>query len=376
MLRRIRLSKRRFCAICNREVIGISKALGICIDCIRTRPEEAEEHIRKAHTNSRALFDLPATPPKTDGGIPCNLCANECVIGEGEKGYCGLRMNKDGKLYSLSSPKKGVLSYYLDPHVTNCCAAWFCPAGTGAGYPEYAYKAQPEFGYVNLAVFFYGCNFNCLFCQNESHKMITPEKTVSSSHLARVALSDPKISCVCYFGGSPEPQLPFAINTSRRILEEKGKRILRICFEWNGCGNRSLVKKAGEIALESGGNIKFDLKCFTSSLSLALSGVSNERAYENFRMIAEEFWDRRSEVPVLTATTLLVPFYVDKFEVEKIADFISSINPDIPYSLLVFHPHFMMSDLPITPRKQVEECYSIAKKKLKRVNVGNINLLL
>ena len=159
------------------------------------------------------------------------------------------------------------------------------------------------------------------------------------------------------------------------IVEEKGERIIRVCFEWNGCGRTDLVKKAAELAYVSGGNIKFDLKCFDRNLSLALSGVSNERAYENFRMIAEEFWDRRADLPVLTATTLLVPHYVDVEEVERIAKFISDLNPEIPYSLLVFYPQFMMDDLPVTPRRQVEECYRAAKRWLKRVNVGNLHLL-
>jgi len=92
-------------------------------------------------------------------------------------------------------------------------------------------------------------------------------------------------------------------------------------------------------------------------------------------MVAEEFWDRRVEPPVLTATTLLVPHYVDAEEVERIAKFIADLNPEIPYSLLVFYPQFMMDDLPVTPRRQVEECYQAAKKWLRRVNIGNLHLL-
>ena len=76
------------------------------------------------------------------------------------------------------------------------------------------------------------------------------------------------------------------------------------------------------------------------------------------------------------ANTLLVPGYIDEEEVEKIAIFIASINPDIPYSLLVFHPQFLMSDLPISPRKLVYACYDAAKKQgLTRLRIGNKDLL-
>jgi pyruvate formate lyase activating enzyme len=60
---------------------------------------------------------------------------------------------------------------------------------------------------------------------------------------------------------------------------------------------------------------------------------------------------------------------------EKIAGFIASLDETIPYSLLVFHPDFMMQDLPITPAEQAFEAYRTAKKHLKNVELGNIHLL-
>ena len=43
-------------------------------------------------------FDLSTKPPKDQNGVQCNLCVNECKIPEGERGFCGLRRNLDGKL--------------------------------------------------------------------------------------------------------------------------------------------------------------------------------------------------------------------------------------------------------------------------------------
>jgi pyruvate formate lyase activating enzyme len=194
--------------------------------------------------------------------------------------------------------------------------------------------------------------------------------------LVSLSLENKRISCWCFFGGSPEPQLPFAVSASKTVLDSKPeRRVLRICFEWNGTGNRFLVDRAAELALKSGGNIKFDLKCYSESVSRALSGVSNRRSYENFEMLFRKYETERPELPLLAATTLLVPGYVDVLEVEKIAGFLAGLDRDIPYSLLVFHPDFMMSDLPITPYRQVEECYRVAKEHLARVNVGNLATL-
>jgi pyruvate formate lyase activating enzyme len=292
----------------------------------------------------------------------------------GEVGFCGLRRN-DGVLRSLTSRESGLAYAYLDPHVTNCCSAWFCPAGTGAGYPEYACRDGPEIGYANLAVFHYGCNFDCLFCQNSSHKGFWDLTPQNSGFLARRIKANPNISCICHFGGSPEPQLPFALTASERALEAKHERPLRICFEWNGCGDPNLVRRAAVIALKTGGNIKFDLKAHTPELALALSGVTNERAYENFKMIAEEFYSERRGLPVLTSTTLLVPGYVDAVEVKAIAEFIGNLDPSIPYSLLCFHPDYRMRDLPCTGLRQAVDCWTAAREHLDRVHIGNLHIL-
>ena len=92
-------------------------------------------------------------------------------------------------------------------------------------------------------------------------------------------------------------------------------------------------------------------------------------------MLARDVYPRRPELPVLMATTLLVPGYVDAVEVAQIANFIADHSPAIPYSLLIYHPDDLMTDLPITPFPQVAECYRAATRHLTQVHVGNLHLL-
>jgi len=137
----------------------------------------------------------------------------------------------------------------------------------------------------------------------------------------------------------------------------------------------ALLKQAAEIALDSGGCIKFDLKAWDEGLHIALCGISNKRTLENFAILAE-YAQRRPEPPLLVASTLLVPGYVDRQEVSNLARFISSLSRDIPYSLLAFAPQFMMRDLPTTARRHAEECLAEAEAQgLRRVRVGNVHLL-
>jgi pyruvate formate lyase activating enzyme len=111
-----------------------------------------------------------------------------------------------------------------------------------------AKKLGPEYGYNNLSLFFNGCNFDCLFYQNSSHKDFGRGNKVSIEELVSKIILDKSITCICYFG-SPEPQIPFSLNLANNLTEIEDDRVLRFCWEWNGCGNRRLVKEVAEIAL-------------------------------------------------------------------------------------------------------------------------------
>jgi pyruvate formate lyase activating enzyme len=363
------------CKICGKESKFISSFLGLCLDCILTN-KEAKKISLEVHAKSRREFNLPERIPKSKDGITCGICGNKCKIGKGEKGFCGLVENVDGKLVRRAgTPDKGLCEWYYDAHVTNCVASWVCPAGTGCGYPKYAYSKGPEYGFYNLAVFYGTCNFNCLFCQNwhfrENVKRLTP--IISAEDLANKV--NEKVSCICFFGGDPGPQLLHAIETSRIAIENAKGRILRVCLETNGNHNELLLKKFAKLALDSGGVIKFDIKAFNENLSFALSGVSNKTTLKNFKMLVK-FHKKRPEVPFLHASTLLIPGYVSLEEIEKISEFIANLDPSIPYSLLAFYPTFLMKDLPFTSKEFAIKAYKIAKEKgLEKVRIGNVHLL-
>lgn len=157
------------CQHCGRESPLISQTLGLCLDCIRRNFTQVFPRIEQAHYNARSRFGLPKQPPRAEGGAKCQLCTNECCIPLNERGYCGLRTNKESKLVGATA-SKGNVSWYYDALPTNCVADWVCPGGTGAGYPRFAYSQGPEYGYKNLAVFYQACSFDCLFCQNWQYR--------------------------------------------------------------------------------------------------------------------------------------------------------------------------------------------------------------
>ncbi|CUS90759.1 radical SAM protein [Candidatus Kryptobacter tengchongensis] len=348
------------CRVCGEEKL-VSKTLNACIDCIRKNKNDILSEILNFHAKTRREFNLPEEIPNSDDGIECKICGNECRIPKYKFGYCGLRLNDGTKISHIGGTSKaGLIHWYFDPLPTNCVASWVC-------------EGSKQYGKKNLAVFYQSCSFNCLFCQNWHFREINIKRArkISAEELADVV--DKETFCICYFGGDPSTQIIHAIQTSKIAIEKKGK--VRICWETNGNMNKKFLEIAVKLSLESGGCIKFDLKAYDENLNIALCGVSNRKTLENFKF-ACRFIDKRPEPPLVIASTLIIPGYIDADEVYKIAKFIRQFDENIPYSLLAFYPQFYFYDLPTTSRKLMNECVDAARSAgLKRVHVGNVHLL-
>jgi pyruvate formate lyase activating enzyme len=347
------------CRLCGTHSRLIAAQLGACLDCIRNRPQEALKITDAAHAAARHLFGLPERPPHTEGGRRCGLCVQNCTIGEGERGFCGLREVRDDKLHHLAgTPNRGLLHWYRDALPTNCVADPVCAGHT-------------QRGKHNLAVFYASCTIDCLFCQNWHFREANPvhSELLSARQLANAA--DPHTYCVCYFGGDPASQMAHALATSR-LLAERG---IVVCWETNGTAHPRLMDRALDLSLSTGGCVKFDIKAHNDNLHRALTGASNRQTLENFARAAGRSAQRPAPPPVV-ASTLLVPGYVDAEEVGHIARLIADLNPAIPYTLLGFAPQFLFPDLPRTSLRHAEEAHAAASAAgLHAVRIGNRHLL-
>jgi pyruvate formate lyase activating enzyme len=278
-----------------------------------------------------------------------------------------MRTVRSGRLTHLAgTPRRGLLHWYRDPLPTNCVADWVC---TG----------HRQRGKHNLAVFYGSCTFNCLFCQNWHYRETDPTTgrgtgnvlAMSAEQLA--ASANAQTFCVCYFGGDPASQMPHALASARALA----RRGVVVCWETAGNSHPRLLDQALDLALATGGCVKFDLKAFDDRLHRALTGVSNQQTLENFRRAASHFDERHPEgSPPVVVSTLLVPGYVDPDEIGRIAEFIADVEPRTPYALLAFAPNFFMPDLPRTSVAHCNEAQSAAHRAgLENVRVGNLHLL-
>ena len=347
------------CRVCGRASPLIAGWLGVCLTCLREAPAEALDVAAEAHRQARRLFGLPEDAPRAEGGCRCGSCVQGCVIGEGERGFCGLRQVRGGKLHHLAgTAERGLFHWYRDGLPTNCVADPFC-------------SGHSQRGRHNLAVFYSSCTMDCLFCQNYHFRESDPTRSDLRSADALAAVANDRTHCVCFFGGDPASQMDHALAAGRGLAE----RGVSVCWETNGTARPSLMDQALELALTSGGCVKIDLKALNETLHRALTGASNALTLENVARAAERL-DERPQPPPLVVSTLLVPGYIDAAEVGRIAHFIAAANPAVPYVLLGFAPHFLFPDLPRTSVAEAAAAEAAAPGTgLERVRIGNRHLL-
>ena len=345
------------CRLCGERHPLISSFLGLCPAC--ARKPESKAIASEAHARSLESFGLKAP---SGSGTRCGQCVNDCAMGEGERGLCGLRVNRSGRIVPVQQDG-ALVDWYYDPLPTNCVAQWVCSA-EASWYPSWK---------KNLAVFFYGCTFDCLFCQNWPHKEVQSSRAPLRPVERLVRGVDTDTYCVCFFGGDPTPQLQFALRACDMWLA-RPEMTPKICWETNGSMSPALADRVADVSIRTGGTVKFDLKAFDENLHYSLCGVSNRRTLENFRRLSRR--GAEAEGVFLVASTLLVPGYIDAGEVKAIAEFIAAFDPSIPYSLLAFHPDYLMADLPMTSLKDAEEAMTAAKGAgLQNVHIGNVHVL-
>ncbi|WP_440059148.1 radical SAM protein [Thermogladius sp. 4427co] len=365
------------CRYCGRTAVTVSDTIGACVDCIRSN-REALARVLEVHSKIRGELGKPTV--ELEEGVKCVICGRGCHLGP-TPGYCGIRYSLGGVVRSPIGPDEILGFYYYDPHPTNCVAVEVCPAAKGIGYPRYALKTDGEKGYYNIAVFVGACNLNCLYCQNWEHHLITVRKKPVLRVSDLVDSVNHKTTCVCFFGGDPSVFSTTLIQAARKMVErakELGLKVFRVCWETNGLWNPMLLDKAVELSLETGGIVKIDFKAWSPEVYSALTGIRPELVElirENIRRVAKRF-NERKDPPLLVISTLLVPGYIDEYEIDNMTRFIADLNNEIPYVFLGFHPDFRLTDLPTTSWHHALKAVEIARRNgLKRVFVENTFLL-
>ena len=279
-----------------------------------------------------------------DGKVRCHLCNHHCVIKEGKRGICGVRENREGKLYSLVYGKS--VAADIDP-----------------------IEKKPFFnfypGTTAYSVATVGCNFRCLNCQNwEISQMpagkegkiigdeLSPEEVVSNA-------KSMECKSIAYTYTEPTIFFEYAYDTAKLAHQEGIKNV----FVTNGFTSTEAIKEIAPFLAA----VNIDLKGFSEDLYHKLCGAKLQPVLDNIRLYKElGVW--------VEVTTLIIPGYSDdEHQLEEIAGFIKGIREDIPWHVTAFYPAFKLLDVPPTPAKALRMARDIGLKVgLRYVYEGNI----
>ena len=269
----------------------------------------------------------------SNNAIRCQLCNHFCYIQNGSIGACGVRQNKDGKLYSLVWDK--LVAVNIDPVEKK---------------PLYHFLPGSQI----FSIATVGCNFRCLFCQNFdiSQDPKPPQRKVYGENWTPKQVVEQALKSGCrsiaYTYTEPTIFFEFALDTAKLAK----KRGLKNVFVSNGY----MSTEAAKMIAPYSNAINIDLKSFNPEFYRRISGGQLEPVLENIKLFY------KSKI-LVELTTLIIPDHNDSNEeLSQIAQFIASINPKIPWHISRFHPMYKMSDLSPTPTKTLKKAYQIGKK--------------
>lgn len=271
--------------------------------------------------------------------VRCRLCPHGCVLPEGATGLCRSRRNEDGQLYSLNYAC--VASAALDPIEKK---------------PLYHFHP----GTLILSAGTFGCNFKCGYCQNwsiahadaQTMKM-TPEELAD---LAAAYVHKGNIG-VAYTYNEPTIWFEFVLEASR-LVRQKG--LLNVLVT-----NGFISPEPLEQLLPLTDAMNIDVKAFSEGFY--------EKYCKGTLADVKKTVERAAQSCHVEITTLVIPGLNDSpEEIGRLAQWLSTIDPEIVLHLSRFFPNYRMNDIPPTPRSTLENARESALRYLPHVYLGNI----
>jgi pyruvate formate lyase activating enzyme len=274
--------------------------------------------------------------------IKCVLCPRQCVIDDHERGYCGVRENRGGKYYTLVYSR--VCSAHVDP-----------------------IEKKPFFHYLPSSLAFSiataGCNVNCKMCQNWEISQVRPEQ-VDSVYMPpqQVAALAKRNACasIAYTYSEPTIFYEYMVDTA-----DAGR----------AAGVKSAVVSGGYIQQDPLKElcrhvdaIKIDLKAFSEKFYAEV--VNGEMKPVLDALVTMRKLGMWTEIVYLVVPTL----NDDEQQFRGMAKWVkANLGTEVPVHFSMFHPEYLLKNLPITPLATLERAKAICDAEgLHYVYLGNV----
>lgn len=274
--------------------------------------------------------------------VQCLLCPRKCFITDGGRGFCGVRENRGGKLYSLVYAEPVAL--HVDP-IEKKPFFHFLPSTTA------------------FSIATVGCNLRCKFCQNwqisQAKPGEVPSVTMSADEVVLSAVQAGSRS-IAYTYSEPTVFYEYMLDITKAAKAAGLKNILHS----SGFINEAPLRQLCEYL--DAANI--DLKGWTSKYYDELCLGSVDDVLRTLKILNEKGVH-------LEVTNLILPGLNDDEKTirEMCAWIKDNLGEDTPLHFSRFHPMYKMAHLIPTPADTLEKAGRIAKEAgLKYVYIGNL----
>jgi pyruvate formate lyase activating enzyme len=293
---------------------------------------------------SASLHEARWWESEANNKVHCYLCPRHCHIGEGQAGFCFIRANEGGKLYSLGYAHPAAMQ--IDP-IEKKPLNHFLP------------------GTRIFSMGTAGCNMGCFFCQNWDISKSRAHQ-VRSSHVPPEDVVSLAIEHGC-------PSIAFTYNEPTIW----GEYVIDICHAARERGLNTVMVSNGYITREAFHDIydhidaaNIDLKAFTENFYGRITLTHLKPVLDTLE------WLKNQTNVWFELTNLIIPTLNDApNETRKLAEWVlEHLGPEVPLHFTAFHPDFKLRDKPRTPPETLHAARAIARDVgLRYVYEGNIH---
>ena len=274
----------------------------------------------------------------------CEVCFRHCTLNEGQTGFCGARVCREGKITAKNYGK--ITSIALDPIEKKPLNRFFPKS-------------------MIISVGSYGCNLRCPFCQNyeiswsrQAFESDEQARTLTPEQIAELAVEyKPKGNIgVAFTYNEPLVGYEFVRDTARLVKENGMKNVL--------VSNGTATAQVLDEIMPYIDACNIDLKCF------------NAHTYKNTlggdMQTTLDFIATAHKTAHVELTTLIVPGINDtETEMRELSSWVAALDNEIPLHISRFFPRFHMTDREPTDVSLIYRLADIAREKLKYVYTGN-----
>jgi pyruvate formate lyase activating enzyme len=286
--------------------------------------------LQKSEAPTEQLHEARWWDAEPGGRVHCYLCPRHCHIHAGQAGFCYIRVNRGGQLYSLGYGSPAALQ--VDP-IEKKPLSHFLP-GTRVFSMGTA-----------------GCNMGCFFCQNwdisKSRQDQVRAQRVAPEDVPLLALEH-GCDSIAFTYNEPTIWGEYVIDICRAAKEHGLKTVM--------VSNGYITREAFHDIYDHVDAANIDLKAFTENFYGKITLTHLQPVLDTLQWL-------KNETPVwFELTTLLIPTLNDgPDEIQQLCDWVlQHLGPDVPLHFTAFHPDFKLQDKPATPPETLHRARRIA----------------